>query len=217
MTTIKFNGPEGRWFENEYEFNPSCYGQAADLCLQMGEGWDWEEVNPQSISQIIDQFIAENGGNTRDALNVALARLENATALLLAAQQQSEFLDAEKEDEPEIPWDKLEDWVQWVAMDEDGQWWEFEHEPSPTSDDYWRSTKPGKGNPVNIIPFTAPDWRTSLRQRPTPAVSPSVNEKLADALRQILDICFAEYPDWDESSPFRIITRMQRIAKNALQ
>lgn len=90
-----------------------------------------------SVSQIIDQFIAENGGNTRDALNVALARLENATALLIAATQQ-------EEEQP-------------------------------------------------------------------------INDKLADALRQILDIRFAEYPDGDESAPFKIITRMQRIAKNALQ
>jgi hypothetical protein len=29
-----------------------------------------------SVSEQIDQFIAENGGNTRDALNVALTRLE---------------------------------------------------------------------------------------------------------------------------------------------
>lgn len=28
------------------------------------------------ITEQIDKFIAENGGNTRDALNVALARLE---------------------------------------------------------------------------------------------------------------------------------------------
>lgn len=85
-----------------------------------------------STSQILDQFIADNGGNARDALNVALARLENATALLLAAQQQSE----------EMP----------------------------------------------------------------------VNDKLAGALRQILDIRFAEYPDGDEGAPFKIITRMQRIS-----
>lgn len=35
-----------------------------------------------TVSQQIDQFIAENGGNERDALNVALARLEQATRLL---------------------------------------------------------------------------------------------------------------------------------------
>lgn len=79
-----------------------------------------------STSQIIDQFIAENGGNTRDALNVALARLENATAIM------------------------------------------------------------------------------------------PVNDKLTEALRQIIDIRFAEYPDGDESAPYKIIIRMQRIANKAL-
>jgi len=36
-----------------------------------------------TTSQLIEQFIAENGGNTRDALNVALARLENATHIIV--------------------------------------------------------------------------------------------------------------------------------------
>ena len=220
MTTIKFNGPEGRWFENEYEFNPSCYGQAADLCLQMGEGWDWEEVNPKSVSQLLDQFIAENGGNARDALNVALARLENATALLLVAQQESEdvlvnFLDADKEPEPEIQWEKLEGWVQYVAMDASGQWWKYEVEPDRDDRDcdWWSVEGRKRLIQLNAIPFTAPDWRTSLHKRP----NPTSNDKFAVALRQILDIRFAEYPDGDQSATYKIITRMQRIARNALQ
>jgi Zn ribbon nucleic-acid-binding protein len=35
-----------------------------------------------SVSKLIDQFIAENGGNERDALNVALTRLELMTNIL---------------------------------------------------------------------------------------------------------------------------------------
>ena len=35
-----------------------------------------------SVSEKINQFIAENGGNERDALNVALTRLELATEQL---------------------------------------------------------------------------------------------------------------------------------------
>ncbi len=46
---------------------------------------------------------------------------------------------------------------------------------------------------------------------------PTTNESLVDALRKILEIRFAEYPDGDESAPFKIITRMQRIARNALK
>lgn len=37
-----------------------------------------------SVSEQIDQFIAENGGNTRDALNVALARIEQMEMKLAA-------------------------------------------------------------------------------------------------------------------------------------
>ena len=35
-----------------------------------------------NVSQQIDQFIEQNGGNARDALNVALARLDAARSIL---------------------------------------------------------------------------------------------------------------------------------------
>lgn len=40
-----------------------------------------------TVSEQIDQFIAENGGNTRDALNVALARLEAALNKVLVLEE----------------------------------------------------------------------------------------------------------------------------------
>jgi hypothetical protein len=40
-----------------------------------------------SVAQQIDQFIAENGGNTRDALNVALTRLEAALNKVLVLEE----------------------------------------------------------------------------------------------------------------------------------
>lgn len=40
-----------------------------------------------TISEQIDQFITENGGNTRDALNVALARLELALNQVLTLEE----------------------------------------------------------------------------------------------------------------------------------
>lgn len=40
-----------------------------------------------TISEQIDQFIAENGGNTRDALNVALTRLEVALNKVLILEE----------------------------------------------------------------------------------------------------------------------------------
>ena len=53
-----------------------------------------------SVSEQINQFIANNGGNERDALNVALARLEIASEL-------------------------LQDYNQWEAdiINEDELWW----------------------------------------------------------------------------------------------
>lgn len=40
-----------------------------------------------TVSEQIDQFIAENGGNTRDALNVALTRLEAALNKVLVLEE----------------------------------------------------------------------------------------------------------------------------------
>jgi hypothetical protein len=40
-----------------------------------------------SVSETIDQFISQNGGNTRDALNVALTRLEAALNKVLILEE----------------------------------------------------------------------------------------------------------------------------------
>jgi len=44
-----------------------------------------------SVAQQIDQFIAENGGNTRDALNVALTRLEQMEMKLAAVRANAQM------------------------------------------------------------------------------------------------------------------------------
>lgn len=51
------------------------------------EGWiDYGEINEKS-----SQFIAENGGNTRDALNVALTRLEQMEMKLAAVRANAQM------------------------------------------------------------------------------------------------------------------------------
>lgn len=44
-----------------------------------------------SVSEQINQFIAENGGNTRDALNVALTRLEQMEMKLAAVRANAQM------------------------------------------------------------------------------------------------------------------------------
>lgn len=51
-----------------------------------------------SVSEQIDQFISENGGNTRDALNVALTRLEAALNKVLVLEER---LNQEQEENEE--------------------------------------------------------------------------------------------------------------------
>lgn len=71
------------------------------------------------------------------------------------------------EPEPEIPWDKLPKWVEWVAMDANKKWYLYSLEPSKKGTKWWpQDIKNGICINCNNIPFTAPDWRTSLRQRP---------------------------------------------------
>jgi len=82
------------------------------------------------------------------------------------------FLETDKEPGQEIPWDDLSEWVQWVAMDADKDWFQYENEPILQGDCEWwfdsKNTLKTGQRPVKTkkIAFTAPDWRTSLRQRP---------------------------------------------------
>ena len=54
-----------------------------------------------TVSEQIDQFIAENGGNTRDALNVALARLEAALNKVLVLEER--LKQDQEENEENLP------------------------------------------------------------------------------------------------------------------
>ena len=75
------------------------------------------------------------------------------------------FLEADKEPEPEIPWDDIEPWAEFVSMDADGQWWQYEDDPRLLQS--LRGNTPyTNAQKINIFPFTVPDWRSSLRQRP---------------------------------------------------
>ena len=82
------------------------------------------------------------------------------------------FLTTNKEPGQEIPWDDLPEWVQWVAMDADKDWFQYENEPILQGDCEWwfdsKNTLKTGQRPVKTkkIAFTAPDWRTSSRQRP---------------------------------------------------
>ena len=78
------------------------------------------------------------------------------------------FLEDDKKPEPEIPWYALPDWVRYVAMDEDGQWYAYDCKPICV-EEQWALDKTKSDYDAyrtGIIPFTDPDWRTSLHQRP---------------------------------------------------
>ncbi len=80
-----------------------------------------------------------------------------------------QILSTVQEPELKIPWDDFPNWVQWVAMDFDNDWFQYENKPVIKDEcQWWFESKKGTNRPVKTkrIPFTAPDWRTSLRQRP---------------------------------------------------
>ena len=68
------------------------------------------------------------------------------------------------EPEPEIPWDELPKWANWVAMDKNEAWFAYLLKPKPLTTVWGGSGDLFKR--IHLIPFTARDWRTSLRQRP---------------------------------------------------
>jgi len=98
--------------------------------------------------------------------NYAFARIDEVLADAIE-QASGELV----EPEPEIPWDALPDWAQWVAMDNDGEWWEYEEEPRQLQT-VWENLVHTCAKKTSLIPFTAPDWRTSLRQRPAKTTAP---------------------------------------------
>lgn len=65
----------------------------------------------------------------------------------------------------QLPWDKAPEWAQWAAMDEDGEWCWYTHEPLPDGLDWI----PPFIADSRYIDFTFPpctNWKESKRKRP---------------------------------------------------
>jgi hypothetical protein len=103
------------------------------------------------------RYQSPKGREFEQGENYAFARIDDFLAEAIE-QAGGEAVGAE----PEIPWDDLEPWAEFVAMDEDGAWWEYGEKPRPLQT-VWGELCAKR---TKLIPFTAPDWRTSLRQRP---------------------------------------------------
>ncbi len=56
----------------------------------------------------------------------------------------------------------LPDWVSWIAQDENGAWWGFEHEPNQHHQGWYENEL---GRCILICnEKTNPDWKNSLEQ-----------------------------------------------------
>jgi hypothetical protein len=71
---------------------------------------------------------------------------------------------------PDVPWDMLADWVNYVARDMDGEIYGYEEKPEiPSRKHWWAETHAGKsvefGRILKIDPGTC-DWKDSLVTRP---------------------------------------------------
>lgn len=111
------------------------------------------------------RYQSQKGGDFSQGEAYILSRIDEvlANAIELAGGPE---VKPESEPEPEIPWDEMEDWVQFIAMDANNQWFKFEHEPEKLDRLQMWGKSHGQSYIAYNIPFTAPDWRTSLRQRP---------------------------------------------------
>lgn len=60
-----------------------------------------------------------------------------------------------------VNWDEAPEWANWVAQDEDGEWWWFEDKPN-FDDTFW-AVADGK---CELVEDSALDWKTTLEKRP---------------------------------------------------
>jgi len=115
------------------------------------------------------RYQSPKGREFEQGENYAFARIDDFLAEAIE-QAGGEAVGAE----PEIPWYALPDWVRYVAMDEDGQWYAYDCKPICVEEQWALDKTKSDYNAyrTGIIPFTAPDWRASLRQRPEKDQSP---------------------------------------------
>jgi hypothetical protein len=66
---------------------------------------------------------------------------------------------------PAPPWNMLADWVQWVARDEDGEFWAFNEKPELGKSAWWDAYSWETLRTLKFDPGTC-DWRDSLVERP---------------------------------------------------
>jgi hypothetical protein len=66
---------------------------------------------------------------------------------------------------PDPPWHILADWVQWVARDEDGEFWAFNEKPELGKSAWWDAYSWETLRTLKFDPGTC-DWRDSLVERP---------------------------------------------------
>lgn len=61
-----------------------------------------------------------------------------------------------------IDWTQAPPWAKYAAMDEDGCWFWYADNPSPTRYS-WQATSPN----FELIEAARPDWTQTLTERPT--------------------------------------------------
>jgi hypothetical protein len=68
-----------------------------------------------------------------------------------------------------IAWDRLPDWVEWVARDEDGTAWGHERDPVPATR-WWTPQADGDARRIDdfpgIVQIGTCDWKDSKQRRP---------------------------------------------------
>jgi len=68
-------------------------------------------------------------------------------------------------DAPEVDWSAMPKWARWVAMDEDGAWFWYQHKPE-RSDRYFSALSEEGVIPFIYAPDWDGDWKDTLVERP---------------------------------------------------
>lgn len=62
-------------------------------------------------------------------------------------------------------WDDAPEWAQWLAQNDDGNWYWFEHEPGPVAFGFWMDSGFGQDSWARKTPCYR-NWNQTLEARP---------------------------------------------------
>lgn len=137
--------------------------------VQVPDGWVLAPMYP-TLDMVQAGIVAEKEGEANRVRDYVTAIYR---AMLKAAPAQPQEQSAPAAGESGKPsWDDAPEWAQWLAQDEDGEWFWYEDKPF-LGVSIWNAPFLGKALAAYECEIENPNWRDTLEQRPA---SPATEE-----------------------------------------